>query len=147
MCPSQYRLDNYRLPRTFETSTSRTFVDHLKGRRRTQNGGSKEERKVTLIVIVAIFFKCCKEISSSWGWKMTPGSHNEDIRPDLAALAALRRRRASQNQSEERTAATLANQGKGNVLGKITSARSETWEPRRNIQQQLTSQHGTVSHC
>ena len=78
---------------------------------------------------------------------MTPGSHNEDIRPNLAALAALRRRREPTNQSEERMAAPFANQRTGSVLGKITSARSETWELRRNIQQQLTSQHGTVSHC
>ena len=82
-----------------------------------------KERKVTLIVIVAILFECCKETSSSWGWKMTPSSHNEDIRPNLAAL---RRRREPTNQSEERTAATLANKKTGNILGKITSARSET---------------------
>ena len=78
---------------------------------------------------------------------MTPGSHNEDIRPNLETLAALRRRREPTNQSEERMATPFANQRTGNVLGKITSARSETWELRRNIQQQLTSQHGTVSHC
>ena len=54
---------------------------------------------------------------------MTPSSHNEDIRPNLETL---RRRREPPNQSEERMAATLANQRTGNVLGKITSARSET---------------------
>ena len=55
---------------------------------------------------------------------MTPGSHNEDIRPNLQALATLRRRRDTQNQSEERMGRTLANARTGSILGKITSAPS-----------------------